>query len=67
MACLGVVTLSERLVSTVLCSMIFAVLLIIGGIEQKTGPVVEVENTEQLLCTGCGRNITWTVWTLVSL
>jgi hypothetical protein len=40
---------------TVLSSMVLAVLLIIGG-EQNPGPVVEVENTVRLLCTGCGRN-----------
>ena len=46
--CLGV---------TVLCSMGLAVLLMIGGTEQNTGPVVEVENTVQLLRTGWGKNL----------
>ena len=50
---------------TVLCSMILALLLMIGGTEQNTGPVVEVENTEQLLCTGCCRNLMGTAWALV--
>jgi len=27
------------------------------GIEQNPGPVVEVENTVRLLCTGCGKNL----------
>jgi len=34
-----------------------AVLLVIGGVEQNPVPVVEVENTVRLLCTGCGRNL----------
>ena len=42
----------DCLVLTVLCSMI---LLMIGGTEQHTGRVVEVENTVQLLGTGCCR------------
>jgi hypothetical protein len=37
--------------------MVLAVLLIIGGVKQNPGPVVEVENTVRLLCTGCGRNL----------
>jgi hypothetical protein len=37
--------------------MVLAALLMIGGIEQNPGPVVEVENTVRLLCTGCGRNL----------
>jgi len=28
-----------------------------GGIEQKPGLVVEGDNTVQLVCTGCGRNL----------
>jgi hypothetical protein len=60
-ACLGVVTLTERLVNclglTVLSYVVLAVLLIIGGVEQNPGPVVEVENTVRLLCTGCRRNL----------
>ena len=42
---------------TVLCLMILAILLIIGGIEQNPCLVVEVENTVQLLHTGYGRNL----------
>ena len=42
---------------TVLSSKVLAVLLIIGGVEQNPGPVLEVENTVRLLCTGCGRNL----------
>jgi len=42
---------------TVLSSMVLAVLLVIGGVEQNPGPVVEVENTVRLLCIGCGRNL----------
>jgi hypothetical protein len=36
---------------------ILAVLLIIGGIEQNPGPAAEMENTVQILCSGCGRNL----------
>ena len=42
---------------TVLSSMVLAVLLVIGGVEQNPGPVVEVENTVRLLCTVCGRKV----------
>jgi len=42
---------------TVRSSMVLAVLLVIGGVEQNPRPVVEVENTVRLLCTGCGRNL----------
>jgi hypothetical protein len=35
--------------------MVLAVLLVIGGVEQNLGPVVEVENIIQLVCTGCNR------------
>ena len=38
-------------------SMVLALLLMIGGIEQNPGPVVEVLNTVQLLCTGCCTNL----------
>ena len=48
---------SDCLGLTVLSSMVLAVLLIIGGVEQNPGPSVEVENTVQLLCTGWGRNL----------
>jgi len=37
--------------------MILAVLFVIGGVEQNPGPVVEVENTVRILCTGCSRNL----------
>jgi len=37
--------------------MVLAVLLVIGGVEQNPGPVVEVENTVRLLYSGCGRNL----------
>jgi len=42
---------------TVLSFMVLAVLVIISVVEQIRGPVVEVENTVRLLCTGCGRNL----------
>jgi len=45
--CLGLMVLS---------SMVLAVLLVVG-VKQNPGPVVEVENTVRLLCTGCGRNL----------
>jgi len=37
--------------------MVLAVLLVIGGVEQNPGPVVEVENTVRLSCTRCNRNL----------
>jgi hypothetical protein len=37
---------------TVLSSVVLAILLIIGGIEQNPGPVVEVENTVRLYVLG---------------
>jgi hypothetical protein len=37
--------------------MVLAVLLIIGGVEQNPGHVVEEENTVRLSCAGCGRNL----------
>jgi len=42
---------------TVLSSMVLAVLLIFGEVEQNPGLVVDVENTVRLLCSGCGRNL----------
>ena len=42
---------------TVLSSMVLAVLLVMGGVEQNPGPAVEVEKTVRLLCTGYGRNL----------
>jgi hypothetical protein len=50
-------TTGDWLGLTVLSSMVLAVLLIIGGVEQNLGPVLEVVNTVRLLCTGCGRNL----------
>jgi hypothetical protein len=41
----------------VLSSMVLAVLLVIGGVEQNPGPVMEVESIIQLVCTGCSRNL----------
>lgn len=46
--CLGLMVLSV---------MVLAILLMIGGIEQNPGPVVEVKNTVRLLCNGCCRNL----------
>ena len=37
--------------------MVLAVLLVIGGVEHNPRPVVEVENTVRLFCTGCGTNL----------
>jgi hypothetical protein len=52
-----VVTLTEQLWVLGIDGAVFTgVLLIIGGIEQNLGPVMEVENTVQHLYTGCGRN-----------
>jgi hypothetical protein len=48
-------TTGDCLGLTVLSLVVLAVLLMIGGTEDNPGPVVEVENTGQLLCTGCGR------------
>jgi len=50
-------TTGDCLGLAVLSYMILAVLLMIGGIDQNPDPVVEVENTTRLLCTGCGRNL----------
>jgi len=50
-------TSGDCLVLTVLSFMVLAILLVIGGVEQNPVPVVEVENTVRLLCTGCGRNL----------
>jgi len=36
---------------------IISIKIVTGGVEQNPGPVVEVENTVRLLCTGCGRNL----------
>ena len=50
-------TTADCLRLTVLSFMVLAVLLIIGGVEQNPGPILEVENTVRLLCTGCCRNL----------
>ena len=50
-------TTDESLGLTVQISMILSVLLMFGGIEQNTGPVMEVENNVQLLCAWYGRNL----------
>jgi len=50
-------TTGDCLGLTVLSSTVLAVLLMIGGIEYNPGPVVEVENTVRIFCTGCGRNL----------
>ena len=42
---------------TVLSSVVIAVLLVIGGVEQNPGPGVEEMDTIQLVCTGCSRNL----------
>ena len=49
-------TTGDFLVLTVLCSIVLTVLIMISGTEHSPGPVVEVENTVQLLCTEGGRN-----------
>ena len=50
-------TTADCLVLTVLSFMVLAVLLIIGGVKQNPGPILEMENTMRLLCTGRGRNL----------
>ena len=40
-----------------LISIVLGILLMISGIEQNPGPVVDAENTVRLLCTGCGRDL----------
>jgi hypothetical protein len=47
-------TTGDCLGLTVLRLVVLVVLLIIGEIQKNPGPVVETENTVQLLCTGCG-------------
>jgi hypothetical protein len=42
---------------TVLSSAVLGVLLLISGSEQNPGPIVDVENTVRLICTGCSRNL----------
>lgn len=50
-------TTGDCLGLTVLSLMSLVVLLMVGGTEQNPGPVVEVQTTVRLLCTGCGRNL----------
>jgi hypothetical protein len=38
----------------ILCAAVLATLLVIGGVEQNPGPV---DNTVQVLCSGCDRNL----------
>jgi hypothetical protein len=40
-----------------LCAVALTALLVIGGVEQNPGPGVEVDNTLQVLCSGCERNL----------
>ncbi|PNF36340.1 hypothetical protein B7P43_G00510 [Cryptotermes secundus] len=40
-----------------LCAAALAIVLVIGGVEQNPGPVVEAENILQVLCSGCERNL----------
>jgi hypothetical protein len=40
-----------------LCAAALTVLLVIGGLEQNPGPGVEAENSLQVLCSGCNRNL----------
>jgi hypothetical protein len=52
-----------------LCAVALTALLVIGGVEQNPGPGVEVDNSLQILCSGCERNLKsgtqCDVWTLV--
>lgn len=48
---------SKCLGLTLLSSMILAILLIIGGIEQNPGPSGEMDTTASDICTGCGRHL----------
>ena len=48
---------SKCLGLTLLSSLIIAVLLIIGGIEQNPGPSGEMDSTASDICTGCGRHL----------
>jgi hypothetical protein len=36
-----------------LCAATLTALLVIGGVEQNPGPGVEVQNSLQILCSGC--------------
>jgi hypothetical protein len=39
----------------ILCAAALATLLVIGGVEQNSGPGVEAENNVEVLCSGCKR------------
>jgi hypothetical protein len=39
----------------ILCAATLAVLLVVGGVEENPGPVVEAEKTMRVLCSGCDR------------
>lgn len=45
------------IVSAYLCAAVLAVLLVIGGVEQNPGPVVEGESFLQVMCSGCERSL----------
>jgi len=51
------------------CAMTLALLLVIDGAEKNPGPVVGTENSMQVLCSGCNRNLKsgtqCDMWTLV--
>jgi hypothetical protein len=40
-----------------LCAAALTVLLVTGGVEQNPGPGVELENSPQVLYSGCERNV----------
>jgi hypothetical protein len=40
-----------------LCAAALTALLVISGVEQNPGPGVEVDNSLQVLCSGCERNL----------
>jgi hypothetical protein len=43
--------------TTILCATTLAVLLVIGGVEENPGPVVEAEKIMRVLCSGCDRSL----------
>jgi hypothetical protein len=47
------------IMNMLLCAAALTALLVIGGVEQNPGPVVEVDNSLQVLCSGCERNLKW--------
>jgi hypothetical protein len=47
----------DCLVLMMLSSVVLALLLVIGGFEQNSGPVTESLMAVQILCTGCSRNL----------